>query len=172
MTVSGPGGSGKTSLALETGRRLEVDRTFAGGVWLLDLSTVADDEAALLHVAHVVGVRQTGDSLLDAIRSRVRDTIHQPTLFIVDNVEQLAGIGRTLGGLLDGSGALTLLVTSRRLLRVGGEFNFVTAPWPCRHAGPRSRSKTSGTCRPSRSSCSGRLRSIQPFACRTRRLAP
>lgn len=131
VTVTGPGGSGKTSLALETGRRLV--RRFAGGVWFLELGAIADDEAAIFHIAHAVGVRQAGDSPLDAIRSRVRETVVKPTLFIVDNVEQLAGIGRLLSSLLDGSGGLTLLVTSRRLLRVAGEFNFVTTPLavPC-----------------------------------------
>jgi predicted ATPase len=127
VTLTGVGGSGKTTLALEAGRHLE--RAFAGGITFVDLSSVADDDAAACQIAHAVGVRQTeGRSLADALRDHIRRTIRRPTLLILDNVEQLAGIGPLLVALLDGSGALTVLATSRRLLRVRGEFNYPVTP--------------------------------------------
>ncbi len=110
LTLTGAGGSGKTSLALEVARR--VGACFEQ-VQFLELGAVTDCDAAALEIANVLGVRQT-------------DT--RPRLLVLDNLEQIHGIGPLLARLLDASACLKLLVTSRTLLRIGPETHYLVAP--------------------------------------------
>jgi predicted ATPase len=127
VTLTGAGGSGKTSLAVEAARGVESG--FAGGVRFVALGAVTEDQAAARAIAQALGLGQTDDqTLLDAVHDHVRLTITEPTLLVVDNVEQLDGIAALLISLLEGCAVLRLLVTSRRRLRVSGETNYVLAP--------------------------------------------
>jgi predicted ATPase len=126
-TLTGAGGSGKTSLAIEAARQAE--SRFSGGVRYIALGAVTNDQAAARAIANALGLGHTDDrALLDAIHDHVRITLTLPTLLIFDNVEQLDGIAGLLVRLLDGCAVLTLLVTSRRRLRVGGETVYGVAP--------------------------------------------
>lgn len=127
VTVTGAGGSGKTSLAVEAARRVE--STFAGGVRFIALGSVTEDQAAARAIAQALGLGQSDDqALLHAVHDQVRAVITEPTLLVVDNVEQLNGIAGLLVRLLDGCAVLRVLVTSRRRLCVGGETQYVLGP--------------------------------------------
>jgi len=128
ITLTGAGGSGKTSLAVEAARRSEADFC---RVHFVPLSAITEAESAAIAVAHALGLRHTeGRLLLEALREHVHLSIVEPALLVLDNVEQLAGIATVIAALLDASAALKILVTSRRRLRLAGEFNYRVDPLP------------------------------------------
>jgi predicted ATPase/class 3 adenylate cyclase len=117
VTLTGPGGSGKTRLALEVAA--ELVENFPDGVWFLDLAALTDPDLLLPQVATVLGVREIGSqSLLEQIavslsRSRI--------LLILDNLEQFrpfADLSRTVAALLTATTGLAVLATSRAPLRL------------------------------------------------------
>ncbi len=127
VTLTGAGGSGKTRLAVEAAFR--VAPAFAGGVNFVALSSMTEEAPATCEIAHALGLAQTdGRSLVEALQDHVRLSIRDPALLVLDNVEQLVAIAPLLVGLLDACAALKLLVTSRALLHVGGEFNYTGVP--------------------------------------------
>jgi predicted ATPase len=118
VTITGRGGAGKTSLALLAGGQL-LDR-HPGGVWSVDLTTVAGSEGVLPAIATVVGARGDPDgSVQAALEVRLRNS--GPTLVILDNMEHVLGAAADLSGLLDQLPGLRLLATSRLPLRLGPE---------------------------------------------------
>ena len=129
LTLAGPGGSGKTRLALHAAS--EAEPFFAGGVFLIALASVTDEAAAAREIAHAVGLRQTdGAPLLVALHRHLRAAVCAPTLLVLDNFEQLLPAAPALSGLLDACAPLKILVTSRTVLRVGGEHTYTVPPLP------------------------------------------
>jgi predicted ATPase len=126
VTLIGPGGSGKTRLALEVARRLE--EPFQGAVWFVSLADIAD--AALIprticDVLHLSAVGQEPVEALIAFFSR------QPSLLVLDNFEHLAREGAGLvQQLVTRTPALTCLITSRQRLGLEGEREFRVLPLP------------------------------------------
>jgi predicted ATPase/DNA-binding SARP family transcriptional activator len=119
VSLTGPGGSGKTRLALEAGHRL--GSTFAGGVRWVPLVGVFDERVVGLALAQGVGARS-----LEAVPERIGDA---PTLAIVDNAEHLsASVAATLGAVVDKCPALTVLVTTRERLQIAGEHVVTVMP--------------------------------------------
>lgn len=118
LTMVGPGGVGKTRLAVETARRLR--SRYPDGVWLVELAAVAD--AALVpHTAAVVlGMREEqGRPLIDTLADALRE--HR-ALVVLDNCEHLIdAVAAFADALLAASATLTVLATSREPLRVEGE---------------------------------------------------
>lgn len=118
VTVTGPGGSGKTRLALEAARRL--GDGFPQGVWLVELASVAADELVPSMVAVQLGVpEQAGRSPLEGIQDQLTDS---PVLLILDSCE---GALDATAGLVDAltrrCPQLSVLATSRAPLRISGE---------------------------------------------------
>ena len=124
VTVTGPGGIGKTRLAIEVGRSL--GETFPDGVTFVDLSAVSDPARVPNAIADALGVRDTGDAPLTA--KLVTALRHGRRLLILDNFEQVPAAAKTLSVLLSAAPDLKMLVTSRRLLRVAGEYGFDVGP--------------------------------------------
>jgi predicted ATPase/class 3 adenylate cyclase len=124
VTLTGPGGIGKTRLALRAAGD-EVDR-FEDGVLFVDLSAARDSASVLAAVARTIGLSETPDeSLLDELSRQLRE---QRMLLVLDNFEQVTVAAPTASQLLYGCPRLKLLVTSREALRVRGEHLFAVPP--------------------------------------------
>jgi predicted ATPase/DNA-binding SARP family transcriptional activator len=124
LTLTGPGGIGKTRLALELGRRTAA--RFADGAAFVGLAAVADPARVPAAIAEALGLADSpaGDvhrALADALRDR-------ELLLVVDNFEQVLAAAPDLGRLLAAAARVTLLVTSRAALRLAGEHELAVPP--------------------------------------------
>ncbi|SDC63852.1 ATP-binding protein [Actinokineospora iranica] len=110
LTIHGPGGVGKTQLALRLGRHLAEDNP--GGLWFADLTAVSDPALLVTHVADAVGVRdQSARPVLDSLVDFFRD---RPALLVLDNCEHVAAAVADLATvLLDAAPRLRVVATSR-----------------------------------------------------------
>jgi predicted ATPase len=118
VTVTGPGGAGKTRLAGEVARR--VAGRFADGAWLVELAPVQDPAQVAAVVAAALGVReQPGVPAAEAV---ARVLARQQLLLVVDNCEHVAGAAAQLcAGLVAACDDVRVLATSREPLAVAGE---------------------------------------------------
>jgi predicted ATPase len=116
VTIVGPGGIGKTRLALEVAA--EVASAFGGGVSFVDLSAVR--EPALVEPTIVAQLGLLG-RLVDHVRER-------ELLLVLDNLEQVVEVGADLAALLEASPRLAILTTSREPLRVRSEVEYPLKP--------------------------------------------
>ena len=124
LTLTGPGGTGKTRLALRVAAD-QIDR-FDDGVFLVDLSAVRDIESMLAVTARAIGASETsGQSLLKELKRQLR---HHRELLVFDNFEQVMAAAPTAVELLQDCPELELLVTSREALHVRGEHLFSVPP--------------------------------------------
>jgi predicted ATPase/DNA-binding CsgD family transcriptional regulator len=125
LTLTGPGGSGKTRLALAVASGL-ADR-FEDGVWLVELAPLSDPEFVPQAVASVLGVRESpGTMLTDTIAEHLQA---RSALLVLDNCEHLLAACATLvNALLRLCPDLSILATSRGALGVAGEILFDVPP--------------------------------------------
>ncbi len=126
VTLTGPGGVGKTRLALQVAADLEPD--FADGVVVVPLAPVRDPALVLPTIAQAFGVQEGGgrplaDRLATALRSRT-------TLLVLDNVEQVVEAAPQVADLLARCPRLTVLATSREALRLSEERVVAVPPLP------------------------------------------
>ena len=122
LTITGPGGAGKTRISVEVAARLEPH--FPGGVWFIDLALVAADDDVPASASRTMGIREMAgaEGLATVIRAIVESFGREPGLLIVDNCEHLiAGVGRFVAALLAEPAAPTVLATSRQPLGLPGE---------------------------------------------------
>jgi predicted ATPase/transcriptional regulator with XRE-family HTH domain len=124
LTLTGPGGVGKTSLASAVASSL--GDTFADGSIFVDLSPLRDPELVLDTIARAVGVRETGGRAAGALlREHLRD---KQMVLILDNFEHLMEAAPRIAELVGACPQLAVLVTSRAALRVRAEQQFRVAP--------------------------------------------
>jgi len=124
LTLTGPGGIGKTRLALRAAAD-EIDH-FEDGAFLVDLSAIRDSGEVLPAIARAIGLRDSRDeSLFDELKERLRD---RRMLLLLDNFEHVTAAAPTVARLLPECSRLKLLVTSREALHVRGEHLFVVPP--------------------------------------------
>ncbi|MDQ4077020.1 MAG: tetratricopeptide repeat protein, partial [Chloroflexota bacterium] len=118
LTLSGPGGSGKTRLAIEVAR--EVAERYEDGLVWVDLATIAEASLVAQAVAKAAGVtEQPGRSFREALAAFLRDA---HLLLVLDNCEHLVtACARLAGSLLSACPGLQLLTTSREPLALAGE---------------------------------------------------
>jgi len=125
VTVTGPGGAGKTRLAGEVAE--QVASRFADGVWLAELAAVRDPAQMTAAVAAALGVRDlpsvaAADALAHALARR-------QLLLVLDNCEHLIGAAAELcGKLLLAADDVRILATSREPLRIAGELRYRLGP--------------------------------------------
>jgi predicted ATPase len=134
LTLTGPGGSGKTRLALQVAAGISA--SFRGRIYMISLASVLDPETVASSIAHAVGLRHTGGRpLSEALRQFLAVFVETPTLFLLDNFEQVTDAAPLLTALLSGCPQLRIVVTSRFVLDVLGEQVYAVPPLPKPDAG-------------------------------------
>jgi len=124
VTITGPGGVGKTSLALQVAHDLQ--DAFTDGVFFISLAAITDSTLIIPTVAHTLGVIESPNRLLlDSLKEFLRD---RQALLLLDNFEQIISVAPLLTELLSACAELKMLVTSRETLRLRGEHEFPLAP--------------------------------------------
>ncbi len=119
VTLTGPGGIGKTRLALQV--VTEMGDGFVGGVCFVSLSAVGRNESMTTAIAQAIGLREMpGQSSRESLKEYVRG-LTQPLLLLLDNFEHLLSAGSDVAELLTLNPNLKVLVTSQALLHVYGE---------------------------------------------------
>ena len=118
MTLTGPGGVGKTRLALEVASRLAHE--FTDGVWVIELAPVGDPAAVAEAVAAVLGVaQQPGMNLADSVAAAQEG---RRRLLVFDNCEHLLdAAAEMIEKILQQSSTVAILATSREGLRLPDE---------------------------------------------------
>jgi predicted ATPase/class 3 adenylate cyclase len=141
LTLTGPGGTGKTRLSLQVGARL-ADR-FPDGIYFVPLSLLHDPDLVPGTIAQELGLPDRGGlspmaALIDYLRQR-------SMLLILDNFEQVGDAAPRVSELLAAAPNLSVLVTSRSALRLYGEREYpvppLATPDPRRHESPESLSQ-------------------------------
>jgi non-specific serine/threonine protein kinase len=126
LTLTGPGGVGKTRLALQIAASLEPE--YADGVAFVLLAPIDDPDLVAPTVAHALGVRDTGDRpLVDRLALALGDA---ELLLVLDNFEHVLAAAPMVADLLRACPRLTVLATSRERLRLGGEREVPVPPLP------------------------------------------
>jgi predicted ATPase/class 3 adenylate cyclase len=124
VTLTGPGGTGKTRLALQVGGRL-LDR-FRDGIFFVSLASLSDPGLVLPTVAETLGVREeAGRPLLRTLNDSLGD---KQTLLVLDNFEHLLDASTVVASLLDACRHLHVLVTSRIPLHLAREHEYAVPP--------------------------------------------
>lgn len=124
VTLVGPGGSGKTRLAQHVAG--ELTASFAQGVWSVLLAPVRDPSLVLQSIMQTLSIQPSPDS--SPTQSLIVYLRHKKVLLILDNFEQVAGAAGLVGELLAAAPGLKILVTSRAVLRLSGEYEFKVPP--------------------------------------------
>ena len=125
LTLTGPGGTGKTRLALQVATATR--DAFSGGAWFVALGSIRDPELVPSTMAETLGLKETQGSrppmelLIDHLRNK-------EALLVLDNFEQILTAGPVVNDLLNATAAVKVIVTSRAPLRVYGEHEFPVPP--------------------------------------------
>lgn len=124
ITLTGTAGTGKTRLALEAAVRL-LDH-FADGVFFVSLASIGDATLVPFAVARLLGVQEvSGDDMHDLLAAYVRE---KHLLLILDTFEHVLDAGLFVSRLLASSPGLNVLVTSRSILHLTGEYQVIVPP--------------------------------------------
>jgi predicted ATPase/class 3 adenylate cyclase len=124
LTLTGPGGTGKTRLAVEVGYKALP--AFVDGVWFVDLSTVTEPSVVPAEIVIAIGAaRDPGEPALTCLESHLRD---RKLLLVLDNFEQVLDAGLVVESLLSHAPGLKVMVTSRSVLSVYGEREYPVPP--------------------------------------------
>jgi predicted ATPase/DNA-binding XRE family transcriptional regulator len=120
ITLHGPGGVGKTRLAIEAGRAQLAWKDLHDGVWFVDLGVVADPAAVTASIAHVLGIREVpGEPLLETVADALRQ---QHMLLVLDSCEHLLEPAALIAQrVAQTCPAVRVLMTSREALEIDGE---------------------------------------------------
>ncbi len=124
VTLVGPGGSGKTRLALHVAS--ELVSAFAQGVWLVALGGVSDPALVPMSITQALHLTPTPD--LPPLQSLVAYLRNKQLLLVLDNFEQIGEASVAVGELLAAAPGLKVLVTSRVVLHLYGEHDFSVPP--------------------------------------------
>ena len=124
VTLTGPGGVGKTRLALQA--TAELLDTFEDGAFFVSLAPIADPDLVASTIAQALVVREVaGQSLVDSLREHLQE---RELLLLLDNFEQVAAAAPLVADLLAACPRLKVLVTSRAVLQLYGERDVVVPP--------------------------------------------
>ncbi len=136
ITLTGPGGTGKTRLAIQAAT--EAATSFPAGIRFVNLAPISDPKLVVSAMAQVLGIREIpGQSLIDVLKKNLANAGRM--LLVLDNFERVASAAPEISEILDACPGVKALVTSRTVLRVYGEHEFSVSPLPV----PRSDSRLS-----------------------------
>lgn len=124
LTLTGPGGVGKTRLALHVAANILHD--FADGVYFVPLAPIRDPQFVIPAIAKVLDVQESADQPL--LEHLITALAKKRLLLLIDNFEQVISAAPLLSTLLEGCPLIRALVTSREVLRVRGEQEFIVPP--------------------------------------------
>src|SRR5687768_1878319 len=124
LTLTGPGGVGKTRLALQVAADLAP--SFADAVAFVDLAPLRDPALVLPAIAQALGVREGAER--DAVTVLAGAVGGRRLLLVLDNVEQVAAAAPDIASLVSACTGLAVLATSRAALRVSVEHEFPVPP--------------------------------------------
>ncbi len=124
LTLTGPGGIGKTRLAIQVANEALDD--FPDGVAFVALSPVTDLDLVIPTIAHAIGVTGPGTQSIEERLARTLD--RKRMLVVLDNFEQVAAAAGPLAALLKATRDVRFLVTSRMTLHISGEHEFAVPP--------------------------------------------
>jgi len=134
VTLTGAGGTGKTRLAIEAAGR--VAESFSGAVWFVPLADLNDPLLIAGSIVEALGLPRSAS--IEPLHQAMEFLSRQPSLLILDNIEHLVAEGAgTVQKLLEQVPTLTVVATSRQLLGLPGEREFVVLPLPT-PSGPES----------------------------------
>lgn len=129
LTITGPGGSGKTRLSIKVAR--DVVNFFVGGVLFVSLADLREPQRLPEAIADVLGLARSEATILPEQIAGALNAVAAPILLVLDNFEQIVEEGaRLVQTLLGEVPPLTCLVTSRHRLLVEAEHEFTLAPLP------------------------------------------
>jgi predicted ATPase len=124
LTLTGPGGTGKTRLAIRVAAGLSP--TFGDGVFFVDLSSLTDPGLVGATVGHTLGLsEQPQRPIIELLKEHLES---RSVLLVLDNFEHLLAAGEVLSELLAAAPRLRVLVTSRSTLNLYGEQEFAVPP--------------------------------------------
>jgi predicted ATPase len=124
LTLTGPGGTGKTRLGLQVAA--DILEYFPNGVFFVALAPVHNPALVGETIAETLGVRETGGrSTLERLKEYLR---HKQLLLLLDNFEHLLPAAPVVTDLLTAAPKLKVLATSRALLRLNGEWDYPVPP--------------------------------------------
>ncbi len=124
LTLTGPGGSGKTRLALQVAAELR--EIFPDGVYFVNLAPIREPAFVLSTIAQALEIKESGaQSFLDLLKAFLHD---KHILLVLDNFEQVVSAAVQVAELLTACPKLKVIVTSRAVLHVRGEQEFAVPP--------------------------------------------
>jgi predicted ATPase len=124
LTLTGPGGTGKTRLALQVAA--EMLSEFQDGVFLVTLAALNDSHLVISTIVHTLGIEESADQTLqESLQSYLRN---KQMLLVLDNFEQVIAAAPQITELLAACPELKVMVTSREVLRLRGEHEFSVPP--------------------------------------------
>lgn len=127
VTVTGPGGIGKSRLALEVARN--ISEAFPSGVYFVPLAAVNDPGLIAFAIAQILGLKETtNQSPLETLREFLQNSLRAPMLLLLDNFEHIVAAAPALAQLLTVAPDLKVMVTSRAALHVCDEHEFPLPP--------------------------------------------
>lgn len=124
VTLTGPGGTGKTRLSLEVAA--EVLQSFADGAFFVSLAPIAEPELVPMAIAKALDLsEEPGRPILDTLKEHLAD---REMLLVLDNFEQIVEASPTVAEILDAALRLKCLVTSREVLHLSAEQEYPVPP--------------------------------------------
>lgn len=124
VTLVGLGGSGKTRLALHVAN--ELAGTFTHGVWFVFLASIRDPALVVQNIMHILHIKSS--PTLSPLQRLIAYLQDKSLLLLLDNFEQVAEAATVIGELLAAAPGLKVLVTSRAVLHLYGEYEFDVRP--------------------------------------------
>lgn len=123
LTLTGIGGTGKTTLAKAVAK--EINEHFRDGVLVVEMGAITDPDLVAPTITQALNIKETGGPVLDVLKNYLSE---RKLLLVIDNFEQVLAAAPSLAELVRASTGLKILVTSRAVLRLSLSHDFVVPP--------------------------------------------